>query len=58
MNHGDFVKMILQERPDVKKEYDTLGPEYQKIREEIEAQNAQRSEPSKGTAENAEDVDV
>lgn len=35
MNFNDYKKRVLEERPDVKEEYDALGPQYEIIRAEI-----------------------
>lgn len=36
MNFTDYKAKIFAERPDVKEEYDALGPQYEIIRAEIE----------------------
>lgn len=40
MNYNDYKAKIFAERPDVKEEYDALGPQYEIIRAEIESRKA------------------
>lgn len=40
MNYNDYKKKVLAERPDVKAEYEKLGPQYDIIRSEIEIRKA------------------
>lgn len=40
MNYNEFKAKIFAERPEVKEEYDTLGPQYEIIRAEIESRKA------------------
>ena len=40
MNYNDYKAKIFAERPDVKEEYDSLGPQYEIIRAEIESRKA------------------
>lgn len=37
MNYNDYKSRIFAERPEVKEEYDALGPQYEIIRAEIES---------------------
>ena len=37
MNLSDYNSQIFKERPQVKEEYDALGPQYEIIRAEIES---------------------
>ena len=40
MNYNEFKAKIFAERPEVKEEYDALGPQYEIIRAEIESRKA------------------
>ena len=40
MNYNEFKAKIFAERPEVKEEYDALGPQYEIIRDEIESRKA------------------
>lgn len=52
MNYNEFKAEIFEGRPEVKEEYDALGPQYEIIRNEIENRKAvgmTRRELAKGT---------
>ena len=40
MDYQDFKANLFTERPEVKEEYETLGPQYEIIRAEIESRRA------------------
>lgn len=40
MNYNDYQAKIFAERPEVKEEYDALGPQYEIIRAEIQSRKA------------------
>lgn len=40
MNLNDYKKEVFAKRPEVKREYDALGPQYEVIRAEIESRKA------------------